>query len=461
MISSYLIQAKGKWAHFKRTLANTTCLTYPFPTRTSIIGLMGGIMGISPDNLEYLNKLEIAVIPKSKTQYIDLYQNFFKEMGKNQPVKVQYLKNPEFDIIIKGDQELLEKIDLAIKQPFFLPYFGCRSCFVNLSGKFIDIIPIQEKKTFIHSIVNLSDINQIFIAPNCSYVIIEDVPYILKNDRTIYTTSLLQPINEIEINTSSNIYQYKDYRFIFLPTEIKKESFPNIVHTTSKTENRFQEELENTKKDLFKDSLLSHPDKTLQNHHREVDYRIIRLTKGMDKQTQEILRICAKTHDFGKALGEFQKYICGEKIDNKKLKNHGDISAIQTYLSVDKYLKCPKSKKRLLRVLAFLVVRQLHRGWPKRIPGLMDPFDKDNVRIQTDDIKYDRFSREKFIKIESKDIDNIYNDVEKDLKFLKDQLDGFDSKTKNKEKIIKTIYFPFRLWLSMMIQADQYGLRVD
>ncbi|KQC14005.1 MAG: hypothetical protein APR63_06500 [Desulfuromonas sp. SDB] len=59
-----VFRISGKYAHFRRPYTNVSSLSYPFPPRPTIIGLLGAILGIQKDKVAKIfneKKLKIAV----------------------------------------------------------------------------------------------------------------------------------------------------------------------------------------------------------------------------------------------------------------------------------------------------------------------------------------------------------------------------------------------------------------
>jgi len=70
MNNCVVFQYKGKFAHFLRAEANSSAPSYPFPSRTVLLGLAGAILGLSKDSSqEILKDANFAVSGKAETTH--------------------------------------------------------------------------------------------------------------------------------------------------------------------------------------------------------------------------------------------------------------------------------------------------------------------------------------------------------------------------------------------------------
>ncbi|MEN8905714.1 MAG: type I-B CRISPR-associated protein Cas5b [Clostridiales bacterium] len=97
------------YAHFKKPYTTTSPLTYSFPTRTAISGVIGALIGIDKDNyMETFNKKNsfIGLSIKNPVKKIRMGQNLIdtkKSMNiihVRTQIKIEYLKNPCYRIYV-------------------------------------------------------------------------------------------------------------------------------------------------------------------------------------------------------------------------------------------------------------------------------------------------------------------------------------------------------------------------
>ncbi len=192
-------------------------------------------------------------------------------------------------------------------------------------------------------------------------------------------------------------------------------------------------------------SLLSHPDKLLIDHLKNVGIIASKTVadKSLNISEADLLRdiayIIGATHDFGKATKFFQKYII-EKDEKRRrsLKamettHHGLLSALFTYSVVKDYLEQARINGSLaehLPVMSFIIVKRHHGNLSNATDETSDvnPANEDVLRTVKEQIDtIDRIELEKILStllsegnINLKiDIDNIINyilhDIMKDI----------------------------------------------
>ncbi|MEF8848342.1 MAG: CRISPR-associated helicase Cas3' [Candidatus Thermoplasmatota archaeon] len=111
----------------------------------------------------------------------------------------------------------------------------------------------------------------------------------------------------------------------------------------------------------FSSELLSHPETLLKDHLKEtmnIAEEIIS-SKNFGKDFQELAKIIAGCHDFGKSTTFFQNYIRNleDSVYNKPIKNHSRISAAFTYYIIQKNLDLDDS---LYPIIGWYVVLKHH-----------------------------------------------------------------------------------------------------
>lgn len=142
------IMMRSELGLFKKMDSNDFAITYNFPPKPQVLGMLGAIIGLegycvnssNPEFYEKLKDLKISIqpldenwnealkIPLKKT--IVVYNNFHgygsKEQGGILQVREQLLIRPGYRIFIKGETEQYNKLKnkLEAQEYFYTPYLG-------------------------------------------------------------------------------------------------------------------------------------------------------------------------------------------------------------------------------------------------------------------------------------------------------------------------------------------------
>ncbi len=147
MVKVLQILICSEFGLFKRNDSNELGLTYNFPPKTQILGLLGSVIGLSgysegkskPEFYEKLKWFKIAIQPlgenkenlmEAPKKTIITYNNYHgygsMEEGGILQVREQILIRPTFRIFVKGEGEEYIKLKsrLENQEYFYTPYFG-------------------------------------------------------------------------------------------------------------------------------------------------------------------------------------------------------------------------------------------------------------------------------------------------------------------------------------------------
>ena len=148
------------FAHFRRGYTTTSSLTYPFPPKSSIIGLIAGILGIpnekseenenyykifTPENLKVgirlLNSIKTIII---KENLIDTKISFLLK-GRTQ-IPIEFLKDPKYRIYVWFRDKYAENFVRLLQEhkSMYTPYLGITECLANF--EFVGEYKIEELK---------------------------------------------------------------------------------------------------------------------------------------------------------------------------------------------------------------------------------------------------------------------------------------------------------------------------
>lgn len=127
------LQSWGTDSHFE------TRYTDFHPSKSAVIGLIAASFGYRRDEDEKiakLNDLNFAVRVDQRGNLLRDYQiaTAYKPDGRferNYVTNRYYLEDAVFVVALYGEDELIDKIEFAIRNPYFQPFFGKRSNPVN------------------------------------------------------------------------------------------------------------------------------------------------------------------------------------------------------------------------------------------------------------------------------------------------------------------------------------------
>lgn len=187
----------GTYGHFRKPYSTNSSLTYFFPPKPTIIGLLAGIAGLEKNSYHHLaQNIIVSIVLKNKKNmhkkiftlnYVNTKKNYFE----NSPVNVELLLNPEYRIYVslKNDedtalQELFKKLkeNISNHKSVYTVSLGSAFCLANFN--FIGVFDLELKSgnsVLIHSVIP-RDGNKIVIDKD-NHVIIENMPHRLNSER--------------------------------------------------------------------------------------------------------------------------------------------------------------------------------------------------------------------------------------------------------------------------------------
>ena len=191
----------GSYGHFRKPYSTNSSLTYFFPTKPTVIGILAAIVGYQKNSYyDLIDKTKLSLIIRNKEKlrkdiFTINYENTKKPSFENSPVNVELLLNPRYTILFYIDENLLrdnEKLknfyDLLVNnlknhQSVYTLSLGSAFCIANF--KFEDefkAISTKGQNVIINSIVPKNSDTKIKINGD-NHLIIENMPYVLNNDR--------------------------------------------------------------------------------------------------------------------------------------------------------------------------------------------------------------------------------------------------------------------------------------
>jgi len=135
----------GDFAHFKRIYTTTSAYSYLVPPKTTLIGIIGAILGYSKDEYYKLfDKIEIGLRILFDPKTIIIKQNYLKTDGsydfktgkikERTQIPVEFIKNPKYRIYLKiNDNEIYNTLKefLSKKKSYYTIYLGISECISN------------------------------------------------------------------------------------------------------------------------------------------------------------------------------------------------------------------------------------------------------------------------------------------------------------------------------------------
>lgn len=233
-----IVDIKGKFAHFRKFYTNSSSLSYSVPPRTTIAGMLAGILGYDRDSYyEIFSKeqLNIAIRKLTPTRKIMQSLNYIKADNPGKILNPKEHTQIPFEIITsdKGrvsyriyinhrDKNIMDELQKRIldKKYYYSPYLGAAP--FNCTFEFVDRVQgtlMEEKdEVLIYSLINKESINKCFVTLEDKelFLVKEKMPSeILKNrviekvDNYIYDENT----NSLKVNLNCNYIKLK-YKFI-------------------------------------------------------------------------------------------------------------------------------------------------------------------------------------------------------------------------------------------------------
>ncbi|MCS7213073.1 MAG: type I-B CRISPR-associated protein Cas5b [Candidatus Calescibacterium sp.] len=195
----------GDFAHFRKYYTATSPLTFSFPTPTSVLGMIGAILGI--DRNEYLKqlggektKLAIQILsPVKKVRFglnlintkekkFTLYRS--KHHEPRIQVRAEFIKKPKYRIYLNHqDESIISSLESRLKshRTFYTLSLGLSNLLADF--QYVGTYESQEQRSDdfieISSVIPVSKILDIKFENGKRYLKEEGVPVEMKQDRTV------------------------------------------------------------------------------------------------------------------------------------------------------------------------------------------------------------------------------------------------------------------------------------
>ena len=166
----------GEFAHFRNPFVTSYLSTYPFPPKPTVLGLIGAIMGYSPEKVVNLQtKVKIAIklnnSPKKALDYITLWKFTDDKKILSSPVKMEILVKPDYTIFVQSDDvKFIGELHRRLRtRDFVYPVYLGKNEFIAFIKDFFLFPPDEIKPittTKIDTILPVKLPNQELIVPD-------------------------------------------------------------------------------------------------------------------------------------------------------------------------------------------------------------------------------------------------------------------------------------------------------
>lgn len=235
----------GKMAHFRKYYTNSSSLSYYFPPRTTINGLIAGIIGLKRDTYYEIfskDKAFVSVAIKSKLRKIMQVVNYIwaenpKQLnlsaGQHTQIPVEIVLPEDLNSMIVYriffyhiNQDLLNQLLERVKNKRFVypPYLGISEFLANI--EYVDFIEPEieiTKNIRLNSVLNLDYLkNGELIKSENKLYIKEKMPYDFNKHRVLseepkdFLIELNDQIIEFKVENDLKVLNLKDERILFM-----------------------------------------------------------------------------------------------------------------------------------------------------------------------------------------------------------------------------------------------------
>lgn len=198
-----VFQIKGLYGHWRKWFTTTSPLTYSFPPRTSVIGLIGAILGIEREKIPKvfpISSTHIGICPVRPIVKHRMPENWrqspltirgakvdkqaLEKFNEGFQANLEIIRNPAYRIVFShnnGDGSLMDDLVSRLKEKrwTFQPYLGIMGFLADVDLETEDEALEQSAERFeLHSVLPLSEVTErtVDVSESSAYTREERVP---------------------------------------------------------------------------------------------------------------------------------------------------------------------------------------------------------------------------------------------------------------------------------------------
>ncbi|WP_297504495.1 CRISPR-associated protein Cas5 [Thermococcus sp.] len=142
-----VIEVRPVQAHFRIPYNSIMLDSYPFPPRTTAIGMIAGAMGLPEEGFrKLLGELRYGVIVEEAGARAEETAAIYKNEGTPiYPITKVIYHRPHYRLFFAGEDELMERAYEGILDPVFTPYLGdSESLFYPAKRNYARLVKVEE-----------------------------------------------------------------------------------------------------------------------------------------------------------------------------------------------------------------------------------------------------------------------------------------------------------------------------
>ncbi|WP_331710445.1 CRISPR-associated protein Cas5 [Thermococcus peptonophilus] len=156
-----VVEVKPLQAHFRIPYNSLLLDSYPFPPRTTAIGMVAGAMGLPEEGFrKLLNELKYGVVVEDPGARVEETAAIFKNASAPiYPITKVLFHRPHYRMFFAGDDKLIEKAYDALLDPVFAPYVGdSESLLYPAKREWMKVVEVEEgRESTLKSIIPAED----------------------------------------------------------------------------------------------------------------------------------------------------------------------------------------------------------------------------------------------------------------------------------------------------------------
>ncbi|AEK72019.1 CRISPR-associated protein Cas5 [Thermococcus sp. 4557] len=152
-----VLEVRPLQAHFRIPYNSLLLDSYPFPPRTTAIGLVAGAMGLPEGGYrELLKEMRYGVIVEDPGVRVEEKAAIFKSPDSPlYPITKVLFHKPRYRMFFAGDDDLIERAYDSLIDPVFTPYLGdSESLMYPAKRDYVRIVEVNDgKESILRSII--------------------------------------------------------------------------------------------------------------------------------------------------------------------------------------------------------------------------------------------------------------------------------------------------------------------